>query len=311
MTAYSKLRQALPRLLKLDRELEDIKINQGRMLAQLDRQNTEPDLSAHEFKVFSQWGEDGILQYLTRLVPVKNRTFIEFGVEDFFESNCRFLMMKDNWRGFVIDGSPENIERMRASYFYWRYQLRSTCAFITRDNVTALLEDSGFDKEVGILSVDVDGVDWYLLRELEAWRAAIVVVEYNGMFGSRRAVTVPYDAGFYRTRAHASNVYYGASLPAFDDLLKQRGYALVGVNSMGSNAFFVRRDLLPATLPEVSVADCFRPTWFREGRDANGKLLFESPSILARGFPELPLVDTITGAALRLGDVLEAERALS
>lgn len=305
MNPYAKLRLALPRLLTLDRQLEDVKINQGRILSELGRDKATTALSGHEFKVFSQWGEDGILQHLTRQVHIKNKTFIEFGVEDFFESNCRFLMMKDMWKGFVIDGSEENLERMRSSYFYWRYQLRGRCAFITRDNVAVLLDESGFDKEVGILSVDVDGVDWFLLNALGAWRAAIVIVEYNGMFGSKHPVTVPYDASFYRTRAHHSNIYYGASLMAFDSLLQSRGYALVGVNGMGSNAFFVRRDLLPSAILEVSVEECFRPTWFREGRDASGQLTFRSAASLGRELAELPLVNTLSGASMRLGDVLD------
>ena len=224
----SKLKRALsavPRLLNLDRRIDEIKINQGLLLSQLQRDATREHLWEYEFKVFSQWGEDGIIQHLVNHLKVANRTFIEFGVEDFFESNCRFLMMKDQWRGFVIDGSEENLERMRASDFYWRYQLQGRCAFITRDNVAALLDESGFDKEVGILSVDVDGVDWFLLNALEAWRAAIIIVEYNGMFGSKHPVTVPYDASFQRTRAHHSNIYYGASLMAFDSLLQSRGYA--------------------------------------------------------------------------------------
>jgi hypothetical protein len=83
--------------------IDDIKMNQGIILSRLNAiANT--DLENSKFKVFSQWGEDGILQFLVSNLNIRNKTFIEFGVENFLESNCRFLMMKDNWSGFVIDG---------------------------------------------------------------------------------------------------------------------------------------------------------------------------------------------------------------
>ena len=93
------------RLLKIDRDLDAIKINQGRILSALNAQKKSSRLIDYEFRVFSQWGEDGIIQFLVSNLNIKNKTFIEFGVEDFSESNCRFLLMKDNWSGFVIDGS--------------------------------------------------------------------------------------------------------------------------------------------------------------------------------------------------------------
>lgn len=300
---FAKLRDTLPRLIQLDRRLDEVKLNQGLILSEMHRLKQSRRLVDYEFKVFSQWGEDGILQYLTRCLDIPNRTFIEFGVEDFFESNCRFLLMKDLWNGFVIDGSQANIDRLESSYFYWRYPLQARVAFVDRDNVGALLEESGFDKEVGILSVDVDGVDYHLLDALDGWRAAIVVVEYNSLFGPTRRVTVPYDAAFQRNRAHWSNLYWGASLPAFAHLLQGRGYALVGVNSMGSNAFFVRRDLLNESVVESSVGSAFRDSVFREGRDEAGRLTFRSAIASASSIATLPLLDLATGQTVAVRDV--------
>ncbi len=151
--------------------------------------------------------------------------------------NCRFLLAKDNWQGYVIDGSETNIARLQASYFYWQRPLTAKAAFIDAENVAQLLDESGFDKDLGILSVDVDGVDYFLLERLVEWRARIIIVEYNALFGSERAVTIPYDASFTRSKAHSSNLYFGASLRAFERLLSGRGYALVGVNSVGSTHF--------------------------------------------------------------------------
>lgn len=290
-------------LAKLERALDDLRINQGRILAAMNESRQCGRLSDYEFRVFSQWGEDGIIQLLVGELDIANRCFIEFGVEDFTESNGRFLLMKDRWRGFVIDGSPRNIERLRSAYYYWQYPLECVASFITRENVAALLARSGFGDEPGILSIDIDGVDYHVLEALGHLRPAILIVEYNGVFGRDRAVSVPYDAAFVRGQQHHSNVYYGASLPAFLHLAGPRGYALVGVNSAGSNAFFVRRDLLRGRVRETSLDACYLDSTFREARDASGALTFESGAERRRAIARLPLIDVTTGGRLTVGDL--------
>ena len=301
----NKLREAAPRLLTLDRRIDEVKINQGLLLAHMNTDRRLPELCDYEFKVFSQWGEDGILQHLTQHLAIPNRTFIEFGVEDFFESNCRFLMMKDNWEGFVIDGSEANIGRLRSSYFYWRYPLKSKASFITRENVAALLEESGFAKDLGILSVDVDGIDWHLLQALSAWQPCIVVVEYNSLFGPIHPVTVPYDAVFVRASVHWSNLYWGASLPAFAALLAPRGYDFVGVNRVGSNAFFVRSDLLNERVAAADPVQCFRRSTFRETRNAKGELTYRSAHESWEAIAELSVLDTASGVTRSVRSLFE------
>ena len=293
----------MARLLNIDRQLDEIKINQGRILGELNRSKRRGQLNDFEFKVFSQWGEDGIIQFLTANLAIRNKTFIEFGVEDCFEANCRFLLMKDTWSGYVIDGSARNIGRLRSSYFYWRFPLQSKAAFVTRENVNSLLEESGFDKELGILSLDIDGVDYYVLSELGSWRPAILIVEYNAVFGFERAVSIPYDPNFHRTNSHYSNLYYGASLPAFVSLVGARGYALVGVNSAGSNAFLVRRDLLNDVVVEVALSTCSRDSCFREARDERMALIFSIGSARKQAIADMPLIDVSSGEELRVRDL--------
>src|ERR1700722_17975902 len=109
----SWLRQTLATIPQLDVKMDQLKINQGIILERLQSTKSSRDLKDYEYKVFSQWGEDGIIQRLINTVGIKNRTFIEFGVQDFSESNCRYLLMKDNWSGFVIDGSSEEMKRLK------------------------------------------------------------------------------------------------------------------------------------------------------------------------------------------------------
>lgn len=305
MGKLTQLLGSLKSLAKRDRVLDEIKINQGRLLALQMRTLTSERLSDYEFKVFSQWGEDGILQHLTTHIAIPNKTFIEFGIEDFSESNCRFLMMKDAWRGYVIDGSKKNIERLRASYYFWRSDIQAEAAFVTRESITALLDRSGFDKDLGILSIDIDGVDYFIFEKLDAWRPCILVMEYNALFGRERAVTVPYAADFERQTAHYSNLYYGASLAALDHLARNRGYAFVGTNSAASNAFFVRRDLLNEVVCERPLSSAPASAPFREGRDRQGALSFASHAERLRLVGHLPLVDVVTGGELRVADLTQ------
>lgn len=291
------------RALKGARQLDEIAINQGRLLAVVHREAQFANLEDYSFRVFSQWGEDGIIQFLTQSLNIRNRTFIEFGVEDFRESNCRFLLIKDNWRGFVVDGSPENVRAIRESTYYWQYELQAEASFIDRDNVDSVLSRSGFDPEVGILSVDIDGVDYHVLERLERWKASIIIVEYNSVFGHERPISIPYDAAFWRTRAHHSNLYYGANLPAFDHLLSRRGYAFVGVNQQRSNAFYVRTDLLNERVQADQPSRFAQDSTFRESRDQAGALTHLSMAGRRKLLAGLPVLDVATGEALTVSDL--------
>ena len=269
-----RLRHALAIVTNTNERFDEMRINQGRILARLNMQLGSRRLQDHEFRVFSQWGEDGILQHLTRVIPIATRSFIEFGVEDFFESNCRFLMEKDNWRGFVIDGSASNIARLRKSYFHMKHDVVALQAFITRENINDLLARSGFEEDLGILSIDLDGIDAYVLQAIHSFRPRILICEYNAVFGGQRKISVPYDPAFTRLKAHHSNLFAGASLAALDHIARAKGYQLVGTNSASNNAFFVRADLVNEHVEALSVEQAFTPSLFRESKDKQGDLTF-------------------------------------
>ncbi|MBX9795996.1 MAG: hypothetical protein K2Y03_03825 [Sphingomonas sp.] len=291
------------RIALLPREIEKSLINQGRIMAALNRRERFDDLSDYEFQVFSQWGEDGIIQHLVEAMPGIPRQFIEFGVESFTECNSRFLMMKDGWSGFIIDGSEKHVADIQSRHWYWQHDLTAHCAFIDKDNIASLLDKSGFFPEPGILSVDIDGVDWFVLEALGAWKPWIVIVEYNGLFGPEAPVSVPYDPAFVRHQKHYSGLYWGASLAAFDTLLAPRGYRLAGTNRAGSNAFFVRTDKVQGHVPSPTREQACRPVIFRDVRDEQGKLQFINQRERARVIADMPLVNTVTGATLAMRDL--------
>ena len=226
-----------------------------------------------EFQVYSQFGEDGIIQWLIHNVEIDEKTFIEFGVEDYTESNTRFLLMNNNWTGFVMDGSEENINSLLNWQYFWKYDLLAKAVFITKDNINQLISDAGFSGDIGILSIDLDGNDYWVLNAIDCVQPRILICEYNSIYGSEEAVCVPYDETFYRTEKHYSNLYWGASIKAYCDWAEKNGYYYMGSNSAGNNAFFVRKDCISADKVPTN-ANMFNSSKYRESRDKEGNLTF-------------------------------------
>ena len=250
------------------------KILLGKILA---KQNNSLDkivsLNEVEFKVFSQWGDDGIIQYLIDHIDISNKAFIEFGVETYHESNTRFLLMNNNWSGLVLDGSEESIKSILSQDIYWKYDIIAKRAFITKENINNLLSEHNISGEIGLLSVDIDGNDYWVLDAINVVQPVILIIEYNSVFGNTRPITIPYEPNFYRTSAHYSNLYWGASLPALHYLATKKGYTLVGCNSNGNNAYFVRNDKV-GDLPKPSLEEAFVESKYKESRNKKGGLTY-------------------------------------
>jgi hypothetical protein len=254
-----------------------------------------------EFGVSSQWGEDGIIEWLVHNLPDIPEIFIEFGVENYRESNTRFLLQHRNWRGLVIDGDEDNIDFIKSNQISWRHDITSIPAFITRDNINPIISGAGFSGEIGILSIDIDGVDYWVWEAIECVNPHILIVEYNSAFGDLLPLSVPYTADFARKNAHSSGLYYGFSIRAAQYLANERGYKFVGTNKAGSNAFFIRNDRADEILKKLTVV-VDRPSRFRESRDIHGKLTFVSPIKRSEEVAHLPVIDVVTSSQILLGD---------
>ena len=255
-----------------------------------------------EFRVFSQFGEDGIIQYLIHHVPIKNDTFIEFGVEDYDEANTRFLLVNNNWRGLILDQNPALTAKLCSDPMYWRHELIAVSSFITPENIDRLIEGAGFSGDVGLLSIDVDGNDYWVWRAISVVSPRIVVCEFNSLFGWRYPVSVSYDKDFDKTRAHYSNLFFGASLPALCHLAKEKGYEFVGSNSTGGNAFFVRRDLA-RDLPRPTVEEGYVRSRFRSSAGPDGRLTFLTGDARIEAIAALEVVDVVTGQKRKVSEL--------
>lgn len=281
---------------KQSKDIDQLKLNSGKILSELNIARTDQilsDIQKAEFKIFSQWGDDGIINFLCNYLDISSKTFIEFGVEDYTECNTRFLLINDNWRGLIMDGSKNNMDKVRKEDMYWRYNLTAVDIFVTKENINGLLSQNNFTGETGLLHVDIDGNDYWIWKEINVINPVIVIIEYNSVFGATNPWTIPYDPSFYRTNAHYSNLYYGTSLLSACDLAAEKGYSFIGCNSNGNNAYFVRNDKLK-NLKIKSAKEGFADAQFAESRSPAKELTFLRGNDRLKLLKGMPVLNTRT-----------------
>jgi len=211
------------------------------------------------FRVYSQVDEDGILLYIFSLIGTRTKRCIELAFGSPYEANTTNLLCNWGWQGLLIEADEAKV-RHATEYFSrhpdtWYDPPKVVSSWVTKENVNAILAEHDFTGEIDLLSLDVDGNDWWFWKELEVVRPRVVVVEYNNLWDSERAVTVPYQAdAAYDPRE--PTLHLGASLLAFVKLGREKGYRLVGSNRFDYNAFFVADGEGEDALPSVPVDTC-------------------------------------------------------
>lgn len=255
--------------LEILKEIDSLKIILGNKNSKDIDINKIKVLEEAEFKIYSQFGEDGIIQYLIKKYKVENKKFIEFGVGNYSESNTRFLLVNNNWEGLIINDDNSHIDFLNSNIgkdILYRHRIKAINKKLTLENINDTFKREGYSGEIGLLSIDVDGMDYWFLKEIDSVSPQILIVEYNSTFGKKLEVTVPYKENFYRSKEHYSNLYFGASLTAIVNLAKSKGYIFVGSNSAGNNAFFIRKNKKNFK-DEVSVEEGYVENKYRESMD--------------------------------------------
>jgi hypothetical protein len=204
-----------------------------------DRYGGGPDLTAHELRVFSQNGEDGVLAEIFNRIGVGQRWFVEFGVQDGSEGTTVFLAQVMGWSGAFLEADSETYAGLERR-FSANPRVRTQHAAVEPDNIESLFADLAVPEEPDVVSIDVDGNDYWIWQALQRFRPRVVVIEYNGDLDPASSLIMPYTRG-YRWD-HSSG--YGASLGALEALGHDKGYTLVHTELAGVNAFFVRSDLV-------------------------------------------------------------------
>jgi len=205
------------------------------------------ELTRHELGAFSQNGEDGVLVEILRRLGTTEGTFVEVGASS-NEANCVFLCDVLSWGGVFVDADPAEHARLQRKYRH-RPDVATVRAMVTAENVEMLLREAGATDPT-VLSIDIDGNDYWVWEALTAPAPPVVVIEHNPSIDPRRPLVQS------PTReAWDGSDYYGASLEALRRLGARKGYRLVHVELTGNNLFFVLEPLAAsAGLPEMTGA---------------------------------------------------------
>jgi hypothetical protein len=262
------------------RDRQRISIALGRGAAMMQARHVDLRCPATwEFSGFSQNGEDGILDVLRRQLLRSNRYFIEIGAADGIENNSTWLVVAERYSGIMVEGNPKLAARMKRMII--NYSIGAECLdmFVTANNIPALGRVA-IHKDPDVLSLDIDGNDFYVAKALleGGIRPKIFVVEYNSAFGPERSVTIAYKDDFVFTEAHSSHLYYGVSISGWRNWFKEQGYRFVTVERNGINAFFVDAALFdPEFLTKLRPLDFaenqFQRRRFRKTSEEQFKLI--------------------------------------
>ncbi len=235
-------------------------------------QSSPFSFSEVEFRTFSQNGEDGILLYLFGLLGMGKCRCVEICAGNGVDNNTANLVVNHGWNGLMFEGNPILADRARSFYSQSAdtrsYSPRIVNTWITRKNMNDLLRQHGFEGEVDLLSLDINGIDYWLWEAIDAIEPRVVVAEIQCIWGLDRSVTVPYAADFRCGFIDGFGVYCGASLPAFVKLARRKGYCLVGAQRLGFNVLFVKNGVCEDLLPEVDAQECADMNFVSWGRQA-------------------------------------------
>lgn len=237
------------------------------------------NMSDLDYKVFSQNGEDGIIDYLLFSLGIINPKFIEIGIGNYEESNTRYLFETTSSKGLIIDCIKNLKAKVSKSTKLWKGDLKIVEEFVDSENFNKILEENFFNKEIDLFSLDIDGIDYWVLKKIPENFSKIIIVEYNSSFGHKHEVTVPNIKRFDRTKYHYSNLCFGASLKAIINLLEKKNYTFIGTNISKLNAFFISNlelDKINLDIPDKNNLQKFTNSNLLESRDSKGNLNYLS-----------------------------------
>lgn len=224
-------------------------------------------LQRYEYSWLSQNGEDGIIRYLFSEIAYESRFVVEFGFGA-RQCNALRLIIHEQFRGLMMDGSTEQC------YFFNRAaaklnipHVKAVRSFVDLDNLESIIGDNHVPLDIDLLSIDVDGNDYWFWKKLGVISPRVVCIEYNAGLGPERSCTIPYAADFERFKVHPSGFFAGASLAALETLGRDKGFRLVGCDSTGTNAFFLRDDLAAPQIPTLTAREAYKPhaNWVGRG----------------------------------------------
>ncbi len=232
-----------------------------------------------EEKIFSQNGEDGIIDYILEVLNINDPKFIEIGVENYIEANTRLLYYIRNSQGLIVDQSID-INKLTKNLDLWKGRIKVLKRSVSPKNINNIINYEQFNKNLDLFSIDIDGLDFWVIKELPVNFAKICIAEYNPLFGSEIEITVPNIENFDRTNYHYSNLCWGVSLKGLISIMKKKNFTFLGTNNLKNNAFFINKHfekLFKQVIPDENLKlEKYTDHKFLESRDKKGNLTYLS-----------------------------------
>ncbi len=244
-----------------------------------EKYNDINNLKDVEYKIFSQTGEDGIINYILNKIKVSDVKFVEIGVGDYSECNTRYIYENSFSKGLIIDIEKNLKDKVSKNIDLWRGLIEIENIEIDSENINGILEKHQLNGNLDLFSIDIDGIDYWIIDKLKQKISKVFVLEYNPTFGHNMEITIPEIKNFGRFKSHYSGCYYGASLKAMIKLMETKGFNFIGTNKLNFNAFFVNQDLsksFDSLINNIKSLEDYTLIKARDSRDINGKLDFLS-----------------------------------
>ena len=294
----------------LKKKFETLKIQNAKNFffnLELNLENIN-DIDQANYKVFSQNGEDGIIQYLIKTLKLNYIKFVEIGTEDYSESNTRYIFQTMRCDGLIID-PLKNLETLVKKNIptFWKNNLKIINKFATPENINSLLDNSNFHNDIDLFSLDIDGIDYWIIKKLKKNISKIFVAEYNPYFGPDLEITVPNINNFDRTSYHYSNLCWGVSLKSLIKIMVEKNYTFVGSSDLRNNAFFVSNDHIDKIKfkkPNLENLIEFTNATYRESRDQIGNLTFIEPKKILYEIKDCEVIDLKRDKLVKIRELL-------
>lgn len=263
-------------------------------------------ISDVDFKVYSQHGEDGIIDYLLKKLFIEKPIFVEIGVGNFTECNTRFLFEIRSAKGLVLDCLKNLKKEISKNLKLWKGDLEIVETHVHSENITEILKRYNFNNNIDLFSLDVDGIDYWILKSLPSDFSKIAVIEYNPIFGHIHEITVPNFKDFNRSSYHHSNLCFGMSLKALINIMEEKNFYFLGSNLRRNNAFFISKKYEKERyFPNLKVSDISENVNcnVRESRGLNGELTYLSSINRVKEIKDCEIIDLKRDIKVKIKDL--------
>ncbi len=212
------------------------------------------------FRIFSEAEEDGILLFIFSILGTTNKKAIEICAGD-GRGMLTNLILNHGWEGLMFEGNEDNVKKGKQFFNShpdsYAMPPKFFQAWITAENINNLIKKNGFEEEIDLLSLDIDGNDYWIWQAIDCIKPRVFICETHNIIPSNLSLTIPYDPNFYCWDKPKNQLYFrSVSLLAMKKLCEQKGYRLIGTHKWGYNCIFMRNDIGIKQFPEVSVESC-------------------------------------------------------